>query len=54
MTRIRFCGRRLPSRPLSPVRTGLPRVKIQLSAPNTPPIRCTGCARPARPYRRGP
>ena len=26
MTRIRFCGRRLLSRPLSPVGTGLPRV----------------------------
>src|SRR5260221_13680987 len=42
MTRIRFCGRRLPSRPLSPVCTGLPRVEIQLSAP----IRCTGRDRP--------
>src|SRR5258707_13022543 len=42
MTRIRFCGRRLPSRPLSPVCTGLPRVEIQLSAR----IRCPGRDRP--------
>src|SRR5215471_13631391 len=36
MTRIRFCGRQLPSRPLSPVCTGLPRVDSSLVR-GTPP-----------------
>src|SRR5262249_13597724 len=44
MTRIRFCGRRLPSRPLSPVCTGLPRVDIKLSARRCME-KCVSCAR---------